>query len=48
MGVFSFVGVGPEQADRSTRAFNPAQAATILAQYGSMKERNEAAGYYEK
>ena len=36
------------QADRSTRAFNPAQAATILAQYGSMKERNEAAGYYEK
>ena len=32
------------QADRSTRAFNPAQAATILAQYGSMKERNEAAG----
>ncbi len=36
------------QADRSTRAFNPAQTATILAQYGSMKERNEAAGYYEK
>lgn len=36
------------QADRSTRAFNPTQAATILAQYGSMKERNEAAGYYEK
>lgn len=36
------------EADRSSRAFNPLQTKTILAQYGSMKERNEAAGYYEK
>jgi|ETNvirenome_6_30_1030629.scaffolds.fasta_scaffold16812_2 hypothetical protein len=36
------------QADKSSRAFNPLQTKSIVAQYGSMKERNEAAGYYEK
>lgn len=36
------------EADRSSRAFNPLQTKTIVAQYGSMKERNQAAGYYEK
>ena len=36
------------EQDRSSRAFNPLQTKAILAQYGSMKDRNEAAGYYEK
>ena len=36
------------EQDKSSRAFNPLQTKAIVAQYGSMKERNEAAGYYEK